>query len=40
MAVAGRYHCIIFYLDIIVPLVGFELSALQHCHGRPFGRLI
>ena len=31
---------IIFYLDIIVPLIGFALLALQHRYGRPFGRLI
>jgi hypothetical protein len=30
---------IIFYMDIIVPLVGFALLALQHRYGRPFGRL-
>jgi hypothetical protein len=26
---------IIFYMDIIVPLVGFVLLALQHRYGRP-----
>jgi uncharacterized protein DUF6790 len=31
---------IIFYLDIIVPLFGFVLLALQHRSGRRFGRLI
>jgi len=30
---------IIFYMDIIVPLVGFALLVLQHRYGRPFGRL-
>ena len=31
---------IIFYMDVIVPLIGFVLLALQHRYGRPFGRLI
>ena len=31
---------IIFYMDIIVPLVGFALLALQHRYGRPRGRLL
>jgi hypothetical protein len=31
---------IIFYMDIIIPLVGFVLLALQHRYGRPFPRLI
>ena len=30
---------IIFYMDIIVPLVGFALLALQHRYGRPAARL-
>jgi hypothetical protein len=31
---------IIFYMDIIIPLVGFVLLALQHHYGRPAARLI
>jgi hypothetical protein len=31
---------IIFYMDVIVPLIGFLLLALQRRYGRPFGRLI
>jgi hypothetical protein len=31
---------IIFYTDIIIPLIGFVLLALQRRYGRPFGRLI
>jgi hypothetical protein len=31
---------IIFYMDIIIPLVGFVLLALQHRYGRPSASLI
>ena len=31
---------IIFYMDIIVPLVGFVLLGLQRRYGRPLPRLI
>ena len=31
---------IIFYMDIIIPLVGFVLLALQHRYGRPAASLI
>jgi len=31
---------IVFYMDIIIPLVGFVLLALQHHYGRPSARLI
>ena len=31
---------IIFYMDIIIPLVGFALLALQHRYGRPSASLI
>jgi len=31
---------IVFYMDIIIPLVGFVLLALQHRYGRPYTRLI
>jgi hypothetical protein len=31
---------IIFYMDIIIPLVGFALLALQHHYGRPTTRRI
>ena len=30
---------IIFYMDIIVPLIGFAPLALQHRYGRPAARL-
>ena len=31
---------IIFYTDIIIPLAGFGLLALQHRYGRPSASLI